>query len=114
MISATTLWIAALVLALASLLLVAASVISRRLGDAQRQDQRDGAALRTATLIALLAGKPRMMPRPSPDDRPFWIAAARDLSLVIEGPDRDSLDQLVSTWLGERSLPVAKTSEMGP
>lgn len=112
MISATTLWTAALVLVLASLILVVASVIGRRLGDARRQDEREGAALRTATLIACLAGVPRTTPRPSPDERPFWIAAARDLSSVIEGPDRDRLDQLISTWLGDRSPPVTKTSDI--
>lgn len=112
MISATILWSAALVLALASLLIVLASVISRSLGDARREQERDGAALRTATLIACLAGMPRATPRPSPADRPFWIAAARDLSSVIEGPDRERLDQMISTWLGDRSPPVAKTSEM--
>ena len=114
MISSTFLWTAALVLVLTSLLLVAASVIGRRLGDARRQEERDGAAFRTATLIALLAGLPRTTPRPSPDDRPFWIAAARDLSSVIEGPDRDRLDQLISTWLGDRSPPVARTNEVTP
>jgi hypothetical protein len=108
MISATVLWIAALVLVLASLLLVVASVIGRRLGDARRQDERDGAALRTATLIAFLAGLPRTTPRPSASDRQFWIAAARDLSSVIEGPDRDRLDQLISTWLADRSPPSPK------
>jgi hypothetical protein len=114
MISATILWTAALVLVLASLLLVVVSVIGRSLGDARRQDERDGAAFRTATLIACLAGVPRSTPRPSPDDRPFWIAAARDLSSVIEGPDRDRLDQLISTWLGDRSPPIAKTGEVTP
>lgn len=114
MISATVLWIAALVLTLASLLLVVASVISRRLGDARRQDEQDGAALRTATLIACLADVPGTTPLPAPNDRPFWIAAARDLSSVIEGPDRDRLDQLISTWLGDWTPAAATTSEMTP
>ncbi|WP_240663219.1 hypothetical protein [Sphingomonas sp. UV9] len=101
MIASTLLWSWAVVLTLLGLAFVAASILGRRIGDARRRDAADLAAVRIGVLIDGLADATKLPPRPAPKERPAWIVAVRDLGGVIDGPDRDRLDHIVTRWMGK-------------
>ena len=108
MIVSTVLWAWAVFLILLGLMVVTASSIGRRLGDARRRDDADVAAVRIATLIDGLVDATKLPPRPARKERPGWIIAARDLGDVIDGADRYRLEQIFTRWMGEaqRSAPA--------
>lgn len=101
MIVSTVVWAWAVLLILLGLMFVMASSIARRIGDARRRTDADGAAVRIAILIGGLADATTLPPRPARSDQRGWIIAARDLWDVIDGSERCRLEHIFTRWMGD-------------